>query len=433
MKIPGGFESLRRVFQIRNYRLYIAGNISHGLGVWVLRVSMGWLTWELTKSTAWLGGIAMAETAPTLILALIAGTVVDRINYFMLMRVMQGMSVLFAATLAALTLAGWMNIWLLFFLTIFRGCLLAFNRPSRMALIYPLVGRDLIASALAVGSIVFNGARFIGPAIGGLVIVAWGIGWTLMTAAGLFSVYTFALSAMRVSTEPEERERRSMLAETLEGLTYIVKHPGIRLQLALLIVVGMVARPVTDLLPGFAGQVFGLGAEGLAMLLSFHGAGAMIAALWLASRASGLVGMTSISIFSVLFLSLVLMAFVATPVFWLALFFSGLLGFAFIVLNVSNQTLIQSAVDPGLRGRVISVYGLVLQGVPALGALTIGGVAERVGLRLPVFVGGVICAGAWFCAWRRRTALKSSLETVPSHHADRDADAAHARKVGRLD
>ena len=413
MKIPGGFESLRLCFQKRDYRLYVIGSVSHGLGVWTLRVAMGWLAWEMTESTAWLGGIAMAETAPTLALALIAGTVVDRIDYFKLMRITQGMSLLFAATLAALTLAGLMHIWLLFFMTIFRGCLLAFNRPSRMALIYPLVGRDLLAPALAVSSIIFNGARFIGPAIGGSIIVVWGIGWAFVAAAAFFSVYTLVLAAMRVSTEPEKREQRSMVTEMVEGLTYIMGHGGIRLQLTILMVVGMVAKPVIDLLPGFAGQVFGLGAEGLAMLLSLHGLGATVGAIWLASRASGLEGMTMISIFALLFMSLVLMAFVATEVFWLALLFAGLMGFAFIVLNVSNQTLIQSAVDPGLRGRVISVYGLILQGMPALGALLIGAIAEHIGLRIPVFVGGVICLGAWFCAWRRRAVLKLSLETEP--------------------
>lgn len=413
MKIPGGFESLRRCLQIRDYRLYVIGSISHGLGVWTLRVGMGWLAWQMTESTAWLGGIAMAETAPTLVLALIAGTVVDRIDYFKLMRVTQALSCAFAATLAVLTLAGVMTIWLLFFMTIFRGCLLAFNRPSRMALIYPLVGRDLMAPALALGSIIFNGARFIGPAIGGGVIVAWGIGWAFVVATAFLLVYALVLAAMRVSTEPQPREKRSILAETMEGLAYIRGHGGIRTQLAILIVVGIVAKPVTDLLPGFAGKVFGLGAEGLAMLLAFHGIGATAAAIWLASRSSGLEGMTRISIFSVFFMSLVLMAFVATDVFWLALLFSGLMGFVFIVLNVSNQTLIQSAVDPAFRGRVISVYGMVLQGMPALGALALGTIAEHIGLRIPVFMGGVICMAAWYWAWRRRAPLESSLETEP--------------------
>jgi MFS family permease len=410
MKIPGGFGALRRCFQLREYRLYAIGNIAHGMGVWILRMSMGWLAWELTKSTAWLGGIAMAEMAPTLILGLIAGTIVDRVDYFKMMRITQALGMVFAATLSVLTLAELMHIWLLFFLTIFRGCLMAFNRPSRMTLVHNLVGRDLLASAIAIGSIIHNGTRFIGPALGGLIIVTAGIGWAFAASAGLFLIYALLLAVMRVSIELQKREGRSMLAETMEGLTYIMGHGGIRLQLMLLVVVGMLAKPVTDLLPGFAGEVFSWGAEGLAMLLSVHGIGATLGAVWLAARGSGLKGMTQISIFSVLFLSLVLVGFVATDIFWLGLLFAGLLGFGFIVLNVSNQTLIQSAVDPRLRGRVISVYGLVLQGVPALGALLIGGIADHIGLRIPIFIGGVICLGAWFLAWQRRATLERSLE-----------------------
>jgi MFS family permease len=413
MKIPGGFEALRRCLQLREYRLYAIGNVAHGMGVWVLRMSMGWLAWELTKSTAWLGGIAMAEMAPTLMLSLIAGTIVDRINYFKMMRLTQALGMLFAATLAVLTLAELMHIWLLFFLTIFRGCLMAFNRPSRMTLVHHLVGRDLLAPAIAIGSIIHNGTRFIGPALGGLIIITAGIGWAFAASAGLFLIYALLLAVMRVTIELQKREERSMLAETMEGLTYIMGHGGIRLQLTLLIVIGMLAKPITDLLPGFADQVFSWGAEGLALLLSIHGIGATFGAIWLASRGSGLEGMTRISIFSVLFLSLALIAFVATDIFWLGLLIAGLLGFGFIVLNVSNQTLIQSAVDTRLRGRVISVYGLVLQGVPALGALLMGGIAEHTGLRLPVFIGGLICMGTWFLAWQRRATLKRSLETEP--------------------
>jgi MFS family permease len=412
MNIPGGFDSLRACFAIRNFRFYFIGNIAHGLGVWVLRVTMGWLAWDLTQSTAWLGGIVLAEMAPTILLALIAGTVVDRVDYFKLLRACQAFSVFFAATLAVLTLTGVINIWLMFFLTLFRGVMLAFNRPSRMSLVYPLVGPDLMPSALAVSSIIFNGARFVGPAIGGFIIVGAGIGWAFVAASGLLCIYTIVLSLMRITIAPKKRESPSMLSETREGLAYILGHGGIRIQLTLLIVVGLFAKPVTDLLPGFAGQVFSSGADGLAMLLSAHGMGATVGAMWMAARPSGITGMTRITIASLLFMAGVLMLFVATDIFWLGILFSGLLGLGFITLSVANQTLIQAAVDPALRGRVISVYGLILQGIPALGALMLGGIAEHIGLRVPVFVGGLICLGAWFIAWRRRVSLTESLETV---------------------
>ncbi len=414
MKIPGGLEALRQCMRIRDYRLYVVGNIGHGLGIWNLRLCIGWYAWELTESTAWLGGMAMAEMMPTLILTLLAGTIVDRIDYFKMMRMTQGLSMLLAATMSILTLAGLMNIWLLFSLTTFRGCLMSFNRPSRMALIHPLVGRDLIAPALAIGSIIFNGARFVGPALGGLIIVGAGIGWGFAASAAALAVYSLALAAMNVSIEPRKREGRSMLAETAEGLTYVMNHTGIRLQLAILAVVGIVAKPVTDMLPGFAGQVFSMGADGLALLLSFHGIGATCGAVWLAARPSGIGGMTRVTIFAVLLLAGALMLFATTQIFFLAILFSGLLGFGFILLNVSNQTLIQSAVDPALRGRVMSVYGLILQGIPAFGALLLGAVAEHIGLRIPVFIAGTICLGVWFMAWRRRAALEVSLETGPA-------------------
>ena len=330
-----------------------------------------------------------------------------------MLRICQALALGLAMIFGGLTLAGLMDIWLFLFLVIIRGCILAFNRPSRMSLVYALVGRELLAPARAVKSIIFNISRFIGPALAGGIIVWGGSGWAFMAAAALISVYTVTLAMMKVSTTPAPREPRSILAETLDGIRYIWSHRGIRLQLALLVVIGMSAKPVTDLLPGFAGQIFDLGASGLAYLLSSHGVGATVAALWMASRSSGIQGMTKLSIFSILFLGVTLMGFVTVDVFWLACVFSGLMGFAFIVQNVSNQTLIQSAVAPGLRGRVLGIYSLVSQGMPSLGALLMGGVAEYLGLRLPVFIGGVICLGVWFAAWQRRALLRRSLEGEP--------------------
>ena len=135
MKVPGGLSALQRTFAIRNYRLYIVGNMTSNVGLWVQRVAIGWLTWELTKSTAWLGGIAMAESAPTIAFGIIAGTVVDRVDYFKLLRITQACSLAYSIAMAAFTFAGLMNIWLLLALTFARGSIIAFNRPSRMTVV----------------------------------------------------------------------------------------------------------------------------------------------------------------------------------------------------------------------------------------------------------------------------------------------------------
>lgn len=410
---PRAFDALRRTSKNRNFRLYAIGNWATSVGVWVQTIGIAWLTWELTESTAWLGAIALAEAIPALALALCAGAIVDRVDCYKLMRVTQSCQVLYTLAICVLCLAGLIDIWLLFALTCGRGAVLAFNRPARMTLLYAVVGRDLLAPALAVQSILFNSSRFLGPALGGAIIAFGGTVWAFGVATAMYLTFTIMLSLMKVKGEPVARERRSVLSDMAEGVRYIASHPGISIHLALLFAVSLCAKPLTDMLPGFADRVFALGVDGLAILMTAHGLGAMLGALWLAARSAGVAGMTAISIANALAIALSLMLFVATGSLWLACPMAALAGFGFLVQSITGQTLVQSAVDPALRGRVLSVYGVVLEGVPAIGAFFVGLAAERVGLRLPLFVGGALCFAAWFWVWRRRDSLTAALETPP--------------------
>lgn len=412
MKIPGGFGALRRTFAIRDYRLFVIGNLTSNIGLWTQRVALLWLTWELTRSAAWLGAIAIIESAPMFFFALIAGTVVDRVDYFKLLRITQSMSLVYAVAMAVLTLGGWMNIWLLVAIVIVRGTVTAFNRPSRMTVIFSLVGRDMLPSAVALNSIIFNVSRFIGPAVGGSVIVLAGIGWTFAAAAGLFFVFTLMLHLISTRVAPPPaREKRSIAAETMEGLKYMLVHPGIRIQMLLLVMIGFLAKPLSDLLPGFVSDVFGRGPEGLAIFTSSYGAGAMIGAFYMASRDKGVSGLTVISICGVLLIGLGTLLFVATPIFLVGCVAIFIIGLAAIMQNVANQTLIQSASDPVMRGRVISNHGLVQHCAPSIGALIMGTIAEHAGLRLPLAVGAAVCVLFWIWAWQQRRALMRALET----------------------
>jgi predicted MFS family arabinose efflux permease len=314
---------------------------------------------------------------------------------------------------SALAFAGLIDIWTLFILTLLRGVVIAFNRPSRMTLVYALVGREMLAPALAVNSIIFNASRFIGPAVGGLIITMGGIAWSFAAAAGLFLIFTLLLAAMKVAPHLSQSGRGSIGSETMAGIRYVWNHQAIRLQLALLIAISLLAKPLTDMLPGFSGEVFDLGAHGLAILLTVHGLGAMLGALWVASRSHGMDGLTMVSISSALAIAISVMLFIATDIFWIACPLVGLVSFFFIVQSVANQTLIQSAVDPALRGRVMSLYGMILEGVPSIGALLIGGLAEHWGLRLPLLCGALICLVAWFWAWRNRQILETAVATDP--------------------
>ena len=405
---------IRQTLALRNYRLYVIGNMSSNVGLWAQRIAIGWLTWELTQSTAWLGIMAIAESGPTIALGIIAGTVVDRVDQFRFLRFTQSMSVLYSVTLAVSTLSGFINIWLLMTMVLLRGVVVAFNRPTRMTVVYGLVGRDLLPSALAMNAMIFNSSRFLGPAIGGAIIAWFGSGWTFVAAAGLFLVFTVCLRAMRVediALEPPPAVRRSIWIETAEGVRYILLHGGIRTQLAILVVTSIFAKPLTDLLPGFAAEVFGRGSSGLAMLLSFHGAGAMLGASWMSAR-GGLRGLTRITLANILLMGVALILFIATDSFWFACPMTALIGFAFIVQSVSNQTLIQSAVESGFRGRVMSIYGMVNQGVPSIGTMAIGGIAEHYGLRMPVLAGALVCVVLYLWCWRVREPMEAALEQL---------------------
>jgi predicted MFS family arabinose efflux permease len=412
MRIPVGFAILRQTLALRHYRLYVFGNITSNLGMWTQRVAMGWLTWELTHSTTWLGISAICESGPALLIGIFAGTVVDRVDQFRLLRLAQSWSLIFSGALAILTLTKVIDIWMLQALIVMRGVVIAFYRPARMTVIYGLVGREFLPSALALNSMIFNTSRFLGPAIGGAIIASAGTGWSFVFAFLLFTVMTFALRAIRqagLSLGPIATARRSLWHETVEGLRYIRQHNGIRTQLTLLIVTSVVAKPLTDLLPGFAGEVFNRGSTGLALLLSLHGAGAMAGAVWMTSRAS-LAGLTRITLANILLMGLALLLFVSSGNFWIASPLVTLVGFAFIVQSISNQTLIQSAIEPALRGRIMSIYGIISQGVPSIGTLAMGTIAAHWGLRLPIAVGATLCIALWGWGWRLRIPLADALE-----------------------
>ncbi len=421
MRLPVGFGALGRAFRLRNYRLYVIGSIASNIGIWVQRVALGWLAWQLTESTAWLGGIAVAEVGPMIAFGLIAGTIVDRMDYLKLLRLTQACGVTVAATITALVFADLMTIWILLAVTVLRGTILAFQRPSRMSLVYSLIGRELLPTGLAVNSMVFNGSRFVGPALGGAIIVAAGVQWTFATALALFLVMTVILQLISIETERRRKERASLAAETWDGFRYILGHPGIRMQMVLVFSVGFFARPFIEQLPAFASRVYAGDADVFTALVSAMGLGAWSGGFYLASRAGGPKGMTTITLSCMALANLGLLAFVATGALWgtlwVALPLMVLMGAAFIMQGIGNQTLIQAAVDPDFRGRVISLYGITVRGMPAIGALIVGAIAETQGLALPVAGGALLCLLVWAWAWRNRSFYADNLETETAAEA----------------
>jgi MFS family permease len=390
----------------RNYRWYLIGNFSSSVGIWTQRTAILWLTWELTHSATWLGLMALAETGPTIALGLYAGVVLDRLNHLGVLRFTQFLTLLYSIALFAIMAAGYMNIWILAGLVLFRGAVFAFNRPARQTVVYGLVGREKLLSALAQNAMIFQTSKFIGPAIGGATLVAFGVAGTFAIGILLIFVFTVALRLLEVPAPArKKREPQPLVTEVADGLRYILSQPAVRNQFILLAIVALCAKPLTDLMPGFASGEFGRAASGLAWLLGCHGVGATLAGVWMSFRfgVRSLLTMTCIAIIS---MSVALILFVGFNSFIIGCLLMLFVGFSAVVMDISNQTIIQSAIRSRFRGRTMSIYGMIAQGAPAIGALAMGLIAETAGLRLPVLVGAclTLIAGVLALIFRRQIA-----------------------------
>ncbi len=346
--------------------------------------------------------MALAETGPTILCGIYAGVVLDRLSHFWVLRFTQALTVLYSVLLFALTALGAIDIWILAALVLFKGTVFAFNRPARQTVVYGLVGRDQMLAALSGNAVVFQSSKFIGPAIAGTSLTLTGTAGTFAIALLLILTFTVALRFVQVIAVAErERAPSSVLSDMAEGFRYIVQHRTVSFQLMLVIVVAFCAKPITDLLPGFAGNVFKNDAGGLAWLLASHGIGASAAGLWF-TLGVGDKRLLPLACFSIVGMSVSLLLFASDPWFFVGCLLLLVTGFFFVVMDITSQTLVQISIRSRYRGRTMSIYGMAAQGVPSLGSLSMGAAAETVGLPLPVFIGAcvtlIVGAAAWF--WR---------------------------------
>ena len=390
-----GLKAIVRALSNPNYGIYAAGNVVSLTGTWMQRVAVGWLAWELTGSSAWLGAIAFAEFVPSLVVGLFAGAAADRWNRLAMTKVTQLLALAQALLLFALTAAGLMTPLLLLLLTLVLGTIVAFKQPARLALVSSLVSRDDVPTAVAINSVLFNMARFIGPALAGLIILSAGVAAAFAANGLTFLLFLLALTRLRIPAAAltAAKPEGSLWQDIGDGLRHATGHPGIAPIFLLLSACCLFGRPFVELLPGFADAVFDAGAGGLALLTSTIGVGATLGGLWMAQRGSG-DGLERMVLHASFGLVLAMLAFVATDSLWLAVPALALSGVTMVVLWAGSQTYVHLAVDSAYRGRILSLHGLIFRGGVALGALGMGAAAELLGLRLPVASGALVVLGA---------------------------------------
>jgi MFS family permease len=417
MSVLAGLGNIARALAHRNFGIYVAGNSVSLIGTWMQRIGVGWLAWELSHSGAVVGLVAFADLFPGVLIGPFGGALADRVDRLRVIKIAQSLTMLQALALFVLTASGVITVPLLVALVLFQGVVIGFNQPARLALIPDLVPRRDLATAVAINSIVFNTARFIGPALAGVTIVALDVSAVFALNALSFLAFLFALSRLRLEPSAAPKPGRSMLGAIADGLQYALRHPAIGPILLLQAVLAVCARPFVELLPAFAAEVFGRGAPGLAALSSTIGIGAIAGGLWLAQR-PGQAGLPGIVLGTSVMVALTTLAFALCPWFWPAVACVALAGGAMAVAGAGTQTLLQTAVDEAMRGRVLSLFGLIFRGGPALGALAMGAASEALGLQAPLTAGALIGLAAALMLWRRRDAIGRSLGTPSAASAD---------------
>jgi predicted MFS family arabinose efflux permease len=410
---PGGLGNIARAFAHRNYRVYVTGNSISLIGWWLERVAVGWLTWTLTHSGAWLGLISLADFLPVLFLAPFAGVLADRRDRVRTIRVTQWIGCAQASVLAILVVTDTMTIEILFVLVLMLGIASGLAQPSRLALIPTLVDRDSLASALAINSVVFNLARFIGPALAGLVIAEIGIAAAF--AANAVSYIAFQISLLNLRGLPPQPAvgSQNVLRAAAEAFSYAYRHPGIGPMLLLFVVTTIGTRGFIELFPGFADRVFDRGPQGLAILTSTVGLGAICGASWMVLRPA-ITGLANVVLVCTLIMSLAILAFTATEAFYLALPCVFVAGAMMTITGTGAQTLIQAAVEARMSGRVMALYGMIFRAGPAVGAVLMGTLSEYLGLRAALALGAIVSGVFWLATRVRHKRMAVGLERPPS-------------------
>ena len=391
-------------FQSRNYRLYFMGQGLSLTGTWMTQLATAWLVYHLTQSPLLLGVVSFVSQLPNLVLVPFGGVLVDRWNHHRTLLITQSLAMLQSLALAALTLTGHIQVWQILALALCQGLINAIDSPARQAFIPEIVERkDNLVNAIALNSSMVNGAKLLGPAIGGLVIAGVGAGFCFLIDGFSYFAVLASLLAMRLKPKPPSAEPKIKLPmrQTLkEGFVYILDSPPIRSILLLVALTSFMGLSPTVVLPVFAAEMLGGGAHVLGILMAAPGVGALVAAIGLTQR-QGIAGLGRLIAIAPALMGASMIAFSQSKVLWLSTLLLVLIGFGTLLQMASSNTVIQTLVEDDKRGRVMSFYLVAFLGVGSLGNLFTGSLISLMGASAEVALSGGICmVGAMLFAYQ---------------------------------
>lgn len=381
------FSSLRTY----NYRLYFFGQMVSLVGTWMQRTGQAWLVIRITDSPRALGTTVTLQFLPIMLFTLFGGVVADKVDKLKLLKVTQSLALVQAAILGVLVSTGTVELWHVYVLALFLGCVNAMDGPVRQSFVVELVGREQLVNAVALNSTTFNVARILGPAAAGVTIGALGIAAAFWINAASFIGVLLAYHLMRTS-QLYRGDRRPLkggvASQVSEGIRYAAKTPSIAFILILVGFIGTFAFNTIAVIPLVAEFILHSDAAGFGFLTSCMGAGSLVSALVLAAtgrstrRVLWASAIAFVGIFGAIAMSESYALTAGLIVLW------GMAGVAF---STNANTTLQLLAPEEMRGRVISMYQLLFAGSTPVGSYLTGVLSERIGVRDAILIEAAIC------------------------------------------
>ncbi len=379
-------ETRFAAFGARNFRRYFIGQIISSVGSWTQALAVTWLVLDLTDRSDQLGIVMALQFLPMLLLGAPAGVLADKIDNRRLLIATSTSSGLVALGFGAMVATGHTGMWAIYALTTMLGLLLAFERPAMQAILFQLVGPDLLPSAVAANSTINSMSRLVGPALAGALIAGFGVGTCFAVNAASYLVVIGALMGLRRS----ELIDRPLLGRTRgklrEGFAYVRSQPDVRRPLLVMAVVGTMALNFQTTFPSMVRFEFELGAGSIGTAMSVSAIGSILGGIYIAGvkpdrrRTLGIV----LAAFATTCIALAL-----APGYWAFVALSIPLGFASASFQSVDTVVLQQATEPSMQGRVMALQQMAWFGSTPIGALLMGWIIEISSPRVPFAVGGV--------------------------------------------
>ena len=412
-------HGLGRALRHRDFTLYVFAGWISNMGIWFQRVGFQWLTWLLTESFAWLGAIALADALAVMVFLPVAGALTDRMNRLTLARLSQLALMLVGVLFAVLTFLDLITIWGLFGLMLLLGVAEAFWTPVRMSMAANLVPRDDLTSAIGLGSVSYNLAQLFGPALAGVILTFFAAeqmtGIAILFTLNVLSFAGYFIVLFMIKLREQEHlsnPQNSILTDLKEGVRYVIAKRGLGLFMMLMVATTLITRSYRELLAGIADGVFAQGPSGLGISFAGVGIGAIIGSL-LVANSKNVDGLMRWVLLSFALSVLLQFAFALTQNFWLAVVSLTGLSCAASFGGISSQVLVQSSIHGVMRGRVMSLWSMILRGGPATGAWIIGAIAGFWDLQLVIAMATALYLAILLLIWPRRQYLADTMESAP--------------------